>query len=469
MTESKTGNLRPPIFKSLSARLLVLTIFFVMLAEFLIYAPSIARFRKVFLESAITKAHLATMTLDAVPDNMVSRDIERELLFYSGAYEIIIKHPGRSPRIIRDAIPQPVDATYDLRQGTPMIWMRDAFDALTQKKGRLLRIIGEAPRDTSSIIEIVIDETPMRNAMYDYSVRIIGLSIVISLITAGLVFLSLQWLIVRPMGRITRNMASFREDPEDTMKTLPPQDRTDEIGIAQRELAVMQNELRAALRQKTRLAALGAAVAKINHDLRNSLSTAVLASDRLTNIDDPEVKKLAPRLYKAIDRAITLCSHTLDYAGDGSLKLFPTLFHLHELVAEAGAAMAAPELSHSPGWDNRVSMDMDLTADREQLFRAFINLGKNAAQAGAKNIRINAEKNETSVIISISDDGQGLSAKARKNLFQPFAGSTRDGGSGLGLAIVSDIMEAHGGRIMLVKSNAKGTTFRLELPDRPAK
>ncbi len=464
---TKTGSLHPPVFKGLSARLLVLTIFFVMLAEFLIYAPSISRFRKVFLENAITKAHLATMSLNAVPDNMVNRNLERKLLLYSGVYEITIKHPGSRPLVIGNELPRPVDATYDLRQGTPMIWMRDAFEALIQKKGRLLRIIGKVKKDTSSVIEIVIDETNMRNAMYDYSVRIIGLSIVISLITAGLVFLSLQWLIVRPMGRITGNMASFREDPEDTLKTLPPQDRSDEIGIAQRELAVMQNELRAALRQKTRLAALGAAVAKINHDLRNSLSTAVLASNRLTDIDDPEVKKLAPRLYQAIDRAVTLCSHTLDYAGGGSLKPCPTMFHLHELVAEVDAAMALHEQSdNGPRWDNKVPIDMDLTVDREQLFRVLVNLGKNAIQAGAKNICVSAEKDGTSVIIDISDDGPGLSEKARENLFLPFAGSTRDGGSGLGLAIVRDIIKAHGGRIMLVETGASGTVFRIELPIR---
>ena len=61
----------------------------------------------------------------------------------------------------------------------------------------------------------------------------------------------------------------------------------DEIGTAERELAAMQTELASMLHQKNRLAALGLAVSKINHDLRNLLASAQLFSDRLANLPDP--------------------------------------------------------------------------------------------------------------------------------------------------------------------------------------
>mgnify|MGYP001029464504 CR=1 FL=1 len=168
--------------------------------------------------------------------------------------------------------------------------------------------------------------------------RILGLSIVISLITAGAVYFSLQWLLVRPMRRITGGMARFQEDPEDETRIIVPAARADELGIAERQLAVMQRDVRAALVQKQRLATLGAAVAKINHDLRNSLATAMLVHDRLADIDDPEVQKVTPRLFAAIDAAVGLCRQTLNYVGDGVAPGERAPVELRELVADVEAA-----------------------------------------------------------------------------------------------------------------------------------
>ncbi len=403
--------------------------------------------------------------LEAMPDHTFHKGLERELLFRSGTYGIILKRSKRPMLVVGDAIPPAVDATYDLREGTFLLWMRDAFETLAQGENRVLRVIGVYPGDPSSVVEVVIDEAPMREAMFGYSGRILNLSIVISLITAGLVYLSLQWLMVRPMGRITRSMVAFHENPEGVSRMVPPLDRSDEIGIAGRELAVMQDELRSALRQKTRLATLGAAVAKINHDLRNSLSTAVLASDRLANVDDPEVKRVMPRLYDAMDRAINLCSHTLDYVSDEFPKLRPVLFHIHELVAEVGSELGSPGFSGQDfTWRNNVDFELDLEADREQLYRVLINLGRNSRQAGAETVSVSARRDDVRIVIDVSDDGPGLSDRAKECLFQPFSGSAPGGGSGLGLIIAQDIMRAHGGRIILSETGPNGTVFSLEFP-----
>ena len=267
---SESTPYRPSLTTGLSARLLVLTIAFVMLAEFLIYTPSIARFRKMYLEEHIARAQLAILAVEAAPDMTVGADLEKRLLSQAGAYGIILREPDRKVLMLSHDMPPDVDVVFDLRVGTFPTWIRDAFVALAQDENRVMRVMGVSPSEKAVVIEVLMDETPMRQAMYGYSQRILELSIVISLITAGLVFLSLQLLMVRPMGRITQSMVSFRDDPEDVSANLPSSKRRDEIGVAQRELAVMQNDLRLALRQKTRLAALGAAVAKINHDLRNS-------------------------------------------------------------------------------------------------------------------------------------------------------------------------------------------------------
>ncbi|MDP6573227.1 MAG: HAMP domain-containing sensor histidine kinase [Rhodospirillales bacterium] len=462
---SESSPYRPSLATSLSARLLVLTVAFVMLAELLIYTPSIARFRKAYLEEHIAKAQLAALAVEAAPEMTVDADLERRLLSQAGAYGIILREPDRKVLMLSGDMPPDVDVVIDLGKGSFLTWIRDAFLALAQDENRVMRVMGVSPSDEAVMIETLMDETPMRQAMYGYSQRILQLSIVISLITAGLVYLSLQLLMVRPMGRITQSMVSFRANPEDASASLPLSERQDEIGVAQRELAVMQNDLRLALRQKTRLATLGAAVAKINHDLRNSLATAVLVSDRLADIDDPEVKRVTPRLYNAIDRAINLCSQTLIYAQEPRTRLNPTHFYLHELVAEVSSAMREAETGDGElTWEIDVAGTLDLEADREQLYRLLINLAQNAREAGATRLRLSASGQGRHVHVEMADNGPGLPDKARENLFKPFAGSARDGGTGLGLVIADDIMRAHGGALSLVETSDKGTTFRFELP-----
>jgi signal transduction histidine kinase len=235
----------------------------------------------------------------------------------------------------------------------------------------------------------------------------------------------------------------------------------------------MQNDLRAALRQKRRLAALGAGMAKINHDLWNTLATAVLASDGLANIDDPEVKRLTPRLYDVVTRAVSLCSQTLNYVSYDKPSLSPSLFHISELVAEVSAAMQSDDLSTLGGeerpklnWLNQVDFELDIEADRQQLFRVLSNPGLNAHQAGATQVRVTAEIKNDAIWLNLANNGPGLSENARAHLFEPFAGSTRAGDKGLGSVIAHDIIHARGGGIAIFRSDSNGTVFRLSLPRR---
>ncbi|MBT6094071.1 MAG: HAMP domain-containing histidine kinase [Rhodospirillaceae bacterium] len=457
----------PPFITSLSARLLILTVLFVMLAEFLIWTPSISRFRKSYLEEHVLRAHLATLALEAMPDKAPDSQLEEVLLEQTEAYGIVLKGPERRTLMLANDMPPNVDVVVDLRRGGFVGWISDAFSTLSQDENRVLRIIGMSPKRADVTVEVLMDETPMREAMYAFSARILQLSIVISLFTAGLVYLSLRWLMVRPIQRITSSITAFRRAPQDATRELRASNRSDEIGMTERELAKMQGELRQALGQKERLATLGAAVAKINHDLRNSLATAVLAFDRLATIDDPEVKSVLPRLYNAVDRAVQLCSQTLDYAGDAAPTLKPSPFHLQELVSEAAAAYREPDESgNAIIVKNGIDFSVDLEADRAQLYRVFSNLISNAREAGATVLDVVASKNAGELIIDLTDNGPGFSEKARTKLFEPFAGSAREGGTGLGLVIVRDVLRAHGGDVELVDTGAGGSHFRISLPDR---
>jgi signal transduction histidine kinase len=455
----------PPLGKSLSARLLLLTILFVMVAEVLIYAPSIGRFRLVYLEERLAAGRLAILALEATPDHMVSDELERELLAHAHAHLIAIRREDGMKLMLSPDPPLPAEASFDLTQGTFFSLIRDAFATLAQGEDRRIRVVGPAPFDASTEVEVVVNETPLRMAMYDYSHRILGLSIAISLITASLLYLSLQWLMVRPMRRITQSMTAFRDDPEDVARSaIEPSRRSDEIGVAERELADMQSRLRAALHQKSRLAALGIAVTKISHDLRGILATARLVSDRIADSEDPEVRRLTPTLLGAIDKAVDLCSKTLTFITDKPPEPTRSRFALSALADEVGQSL--PEVVRGDAaWTVSAPPDLLIEADRDQIFRVLANLGRNAIQAGATRVEIAAERLEDRVRIGVSDNGPGLAPRARERLFQPFAGSARPGGSGLGLAIARELMRAHGGEIRLLGSTGEGTAFELEIPE----
>lgn len=452
----------PRVRFGLSVRLLGLTVVFVMVAEVLIWAPSISNFRKNWLEERITRAYLATIAYVALPDSAPLRALGQQLLLNTGLHGIGLTRDGHRSLMVMDDMPPAIDIVVDLRERMFTRWIGEALEALWGDGKRVLRVIGRPEGAPDALIEIVLDEGPLRAAMLAFSWRILTLSIAISLFAAVLVYLSLQWLLVRPMRRITEDMVAFRADPEGSVPHPAESERGDEIGIAGRELAAMQTDLRAALLQKTRLATLGAAVAKVNHDLRNTLATAMLASDRLADSDDPEVKKIAPRLYDAMQRAVSLCSRTLNFVSDSRPALKIEAVHVGALVEDVASELtgkfdrARVAAETAPGFA--------VAADREQLRRALANLVLNALQAGARHVRVSAAQDGAVARIRVADDGPGFDPGAKERLFQPFVGSGRREGTGLGLPIARDIARAHGGDLALVESGPRGTVFELTLP-----
>jgi signal transduction histidine kinase len=453
---------RPSLVTGLSARLLLLTVLFVMLAEVLIFLPSIARFRRDELEDRLAKAHLAMLALEATADNMVSKALETTLLRHAGAYAIALTEPDRKMLMLGEAAPPPVEATIDLRAETAAGMIANAFSTLVQAQNRVLKIAGPSPADPRGTIAIVIDESPLRAQLRAFSIRILTLSIIISLITAGLVFFALQWLMVRPIVQLTEAMTRFRQNPEDDAGVLRPGRRGDEIGLAQRELAAMQARIRTALREKSQLAALGGAVGRINHDLRNALSAAALASDRLSGIADPEVQRVTPKLYQAIDRAIALCTQTLDFVRDVKPTLRIDRFSLDGAVAEVEAEVV--DAGGEPLPVRCRGGELIVEADRSQFLRVLSNLAHNAAQAGARRIVVEASRSGGRLLIDVGDDGPGIAAAMQTELFKPFGVTGRHGGSGLGLAIAREIVRAHGGDLTLEATGPAGTVFRIDLP-----
>jgi signal transduction histidine kinase len=454
----------------LSGKLLVLTLLFVMIAEVLIYVPSVANFRLNWLNDRLSAAYTAALVFETAPNGMVTDTVARQILESIRARAVAVKMGQQRRLLAASEVPPAISHVVDMRD---MPWHRaiiDAFETLICVDSDVMRVVGPAPM--GEFVEIVLDEAPLRKAMVEFSIRILLLSLLISAITAALVYLALHVLLVRPMRRMTANMVAFRADPENPARIIAASDRLDEIGTAERELAAMQLNIATMLQQKNHLAALGLAVSKINHDLRNLLSSAQLFSERLAKISDPHVQRFAPKLMRSLERAIAFCQSTLSYGrvqepppDRRSIALEPLVEDVRETL---GLDPGAPVR-----WISAVERGLVVDADPEQLFRIMLNLVRNALQAlesrdardpGRDQIRITGRREGAVAVIEVSDTGPGLSERARAHLFEAFQGSTRTGSVGLGLAIVAELVRAHGGDIRLVEGTI-GATFRVSIPD----
>jgi signal transduction histidine kinase len=366
-------------------------------------------------------------------------------------------------------MPAEIDAAYNLGEANWFALIGDALMVYVNSGDRVIRVVGQPTPAAEGFVEVVIEEAPLRAAMIRYGLDILALSIIISIITAALVYLTLNALLVKPMMKLTANMVRFGERPEDPTRIITPSGRRDEFGTAERELAEMQKELAGMLSQKNRLAALGLAVSKISHDLRNMLSSAQLLSDRLRSVKDERVQQLVPKLIASLDRAIRLCARTLDFGHAQETPPKRKRFPLLPLVSEVGEALGLPRPG-SIDWRLDIEPELSVDADRDQIYRVLSNLCRNAMQAlessgeGRGEISVGARREGSVTIIDVRDTGPGLPERAREHLFEAFQSVARKGGTGLGLAISAELTAAHGGEIALV-SNDGGAIFRITIPD----
>lgn len=455
------------MFNSLTGRFLGLTIIFVMLAEVLIFVPSIARFREDYLLERLERAQLASLAREA--DSFISAELEAELLRNADVFNVVLRRDEVRQLMLSSPIPQPVEATYDMRDPSAPTLIRDAMATLFASEEEVIRVIGNPVRGGGSMIEITTDQMPLRTAMLEYGRNVLILSAVISIITASLLFVAVRFLLVRPIKGLVEQMQRYAAAPEDARQIIEPSATVRELRAAENALQSMETELTGALRQKDRLAQLGGAVAKVSHDLRNILTSAQLFTDRIESSEDPLVKRMAPKLVGSISRAVNLCETTLAFGRveepQPTLARLPLATLVDELLE--GERLASGDSGVT--FVDEVPAMMVIRADGEQIFRVLSNLVRNARQAimatkkpGA--ITIRGIEDDSAWCIQIADTGPGLPPKAQEHLFQPFQGGVRKGGTGLGLVIAADLVRGHGGRLDLVKTDAEGTTFAIHLP-----
>lgn len=475
MSEEVEGmvHTKTPSF-GLSSKLLLLTILFVMLSEVLIFVPSISKFRVDWLTRKLEIAEVAALIYTESSSDLMNEALEAELLKRLDVQTLALRSEGQRRLLAMVDMPGQINRDDDIRSMAATQSMFAAFDTLFWGDGRTIRVVGES-KNGDGLIEMVFDETPLRDAMVAFSINILLLSLAISAMTAGLVYIALRSLLVRPILRLLTNMARFTSDPEDVNAVIKPSGRTDEIGMTEEQLSAMEMILAKTLQKQRRLADLGLAVSKINHDLRNILASAQLFSDRLSMLKDPTVQRVVPKIMGALDRAVDYSGAVMSYGKAQEAPPQKRLLMLNQVGEELRDFLDLRDGSKVT-FINDVPAELEAYADPSQLFRVLMNLCRNAVQVMQNEteesvicrleLRATEEGNET--VIEVSDTGPGVPERAKEALFKPFQGSVRSGGTGLGLAITAELVRAHGGTIRLL-DRAPGAHFEVRLPrsDKP--
>jgi len=463
----------PGPFSGLSVKLIATITLVILAVEVVIYLPSAGNYRQAWLNDRLRIGIVAARVLDAVPDTVdLSAMLTNNLLHSAGAIALVYRRNGQSQLIELDEKPMPREAvTVDMRMTDYPTLIMGALDTLSHGGDRTLRIVGNSDGgDLQSEVEVIMDEAPLHSDLLSYSWNIALISLIIAVLTAGVLYLLVSRLLIDPIRRLTGNMVAYRMAPENAALIISPTKRKDEIGIVENELAAMETDIFSMLRQRRHLADLGLAVAKINHDLRNTLTSAQLLSDQVVALDDPKIQRLAPRLLHSIDKAVAFAESVLDYGRQSGTPPKPVPVDLRALVDES--AIDAGAMRHpSIAYDNTVPDGISLKVDPEQLARVLVNLIKNAREAleaAADKVvdpRITASfsAGADGNVIGIADNGPGLPPRARDNLFVAFEGSAKAGGTGLGLAIARELVAAHGGSLTYTPLEP-GTRFDIILP-----
>lgn len=224
------------------------------------------------------------------------------------------------------------------------------------------------------------------------------------------------------------------------------------------------------INREKRLTALGEMAARLAHQVRTPLSSAMLylshlSSGKVTAPDHNEV--ITNNIRNRLRQIEKLIEGMLSYIR-GDIGASQT-FSITSLLEEVNDT-SSPRLQAANGSlliDCPLN-DLTMRGDKEALVNALQNLIDNAIEAAeeAPHITIGIFEADGNINIKVADNGPGISDFHRENIFDPFY-STREGGTGLGLAVVMSAVKAHRGEITIENLKTGGTAFTISIPHWP--
>ncbi len=284
----------------------------------------------------------------------------------------------------------------------------------------------------------------MRQGAYDY-------------VTKPIDFDFLKLSIDRALERIrlTKTIKQYTEELEERVR-----ERTRELEEAQAQLIHTE-----------KLAAIGELASHVAHEIKNPLVSigglARLLQRKAAKVE--KTRELAAIIQAEVERLERLLANLLEFRQDTKPRWKNVA--LHKLLKNSIKLFSSKleEGSIDVHWDLERDMPR-IRADEDRLTQVFLNLFNNAIHAmpGGGTLGIKSLDLPECVRVEIMDTGQGIPPERLGKVFKPFY-TTKGGGTGLGLAICEKLMRDHGGTIHVESRVGKGTTFRLELPKKPAK
>lgn len=455
------------VFKRrLSGKLLLMTILFVMIAEVLIFIPSSAVFRHNWLQERAEYAGLLTLAIEGVPNFQGTEMLSKQFMEDTGVSMVSQKREGRSQLVLGMPPTSSTIIVADLRTPNRLVNFRETGRAFFGSGEGNIRILSNPTVSGVDALEVLVPQAALKQSLRDYCNNILLWSFAISILTGLMIYAALSRVIVKPIQQLARGLAAFREDPRKRIGNDPKITREDEIGQLEHEFVDMKEGVRTAFQQQERLATIGMAMAKINHDLRNVMTSARLISDRLADDKEERVATMGARLVKAVERGVKLCEATLSFSQSVEERPDPKPVRLARLISEVADDVMAEE--GLVKLTNKVPTDMVVRADPDQIYRVFHNLFRNAVQSMGESeeklMSISATAMDDKACIDVTDTGPGLPKTALDNLFKAFTSSARKGGTGLGLTISRELARANGGNLSLKNTNESGTVFIVALP-----
>lgn len=466
----KSADAGRSFFADLRGRLLLLTVGLI-LATLIVFYPLLAgAYRDSWLAERAQAAQIASLAVEAAPDGRVSDELSLELLERAQVVAVAIVAEDRRELVLSPsiAINGPI-IPIEMSEQSGMASVAGAISHMAAPSGRFLQINMAQATSADEDMQVIVPEAPLKADLLRYSRNLLFVWLVVSAFVGAALYFALYGLFVRPMQELTGAIVRFGRAPEGPETELRPSGSY-EMRKAHEALSGMQEAVSASFRQRKRLADLGEVVAKINHDLRNSLATAQIVSEGLAQSKDPRVRTAAPRLERAIQRAVALAESTLSYG-----KAQPPGPQLLEVDVGPLLKDAAEEALESwPHVRVEIAATEALVArvDPDHFHRIISNLCRNAARAmterGSGNeggvVRITGARDNGSILLEIADEGPGISERILPKLFQPFAGSSSRDGAGLGLAISRELARGMGGDLELARTCETGAIFLLRIP-----